>query len=267
VRSPSLRRCLPCSARPRRRRPSETAQSKVDEPPIKALYNNSTTLQQKGRRRHHVRLRTDVFVFDVVPLANITVGTLQEGWQSVLQLLRPARTNTVSDSIYGRGPVAYAHYIDDGTMTAADGTSRIWWFASTSVWRKQNGSGSSSRSTTPFRRPRHGQGTRSPRVVLHRPFSPETSKPWRLYPVHSRRAVQGKAPRTESTPNSASTVRPVRCTLYPVRCFYGHSPNCPSCGKPNRIPARHLSDTGRCGAAKRRCRLSPNPSGRPRGVR
>jgi thioredoxin 2 len=26
--------------------------------------------------------------------------------------------------------------------------------------------------------------------------------------------------------------------------------NCASCGKPNRIPARHLSDTGRCGACK-----------------
>jgi thioredoxin 2 len=26
--------------------------------------------------------------------------------------------------------------------------------------------------------------------------------------------------------------------------------NCPSCGKPNRIPANHLSDTGRCGACK-----------------
>jgi thioredoxin 2 len=26
--------------------------------------------------------------------------------------------------------------------------------------------------------------------------------------------------------------------------------NCPSCGKPNRIPAKHLADTGRCGACK-----------------
>lgn len=26
--------------------------------------------------------------------------------------------------------------------------------------------------------------------------------------------------------------------------------NCASCGKPNRIPARHLSDVGRCGACK-----------------
>jgi len=26
--------------------------------------------------------------------------------------------------------------------------------------------------------------------------------------------------------------------------------NCPGCGKPNRIPARHLSDTGRCGMCK-----------------
>lgn len=26
--------------------------------------------------------------------------------------------------------------------------------------------------------------------------------------------------------------------------------NCLSCGKPNRIPAKHLSDTGRCGSCK-----------------
>ena len=26
--------------------------------------------------------------------------------------------------------------------------------------------------------------------------------------------------------------------------------NCPSCGKPNRIPAKHLSDKGKCGACK-----------------
>lgn len=26
--------------------------------------------------------------------------------------------------------------------------------------------------------------------------------------------------------------------------------NCPSCGKPNRIPAKHLADSGKCGACK-----------------
>ena len=26
--------------------------------------------------------------------------------------------------------------------------------------------------------------------------------------------------------------------------------HCPACGKPNRIPGRHLADTGRCGACK-----------------
>ena len=26
--------------------------------------------------------------------------------------------------------------------------------------------------------------------------------------------------------------------------------NCPACGRPNRIPVRHLADTGRCGACK-----------------
>jgi ketosteroid isomerase-like protein len=35
--------------------------------------------------------------------------------------------------------VAYAHYIDDGTMTAADGTKSHMVVRSTDVWRKQNG--------------------------------------------------------------------------------------------------------------------------------
>jgi thioredoxin 2 len=26
--------------------------------------------------------------------------------------------------------------------------------------------------------------------------------------------------------------------------------DCPSCGRPNRVPARHLADTGKCGACK-----------------
>ena len=26
--------------------------------------------------------------------------------------------------------------------------------------------------------------------------------------------------------------------------------SCPSCGRPNRVPAKHLADTGRCGACK-----------------
>jgi thioredoxin 2 len=26
--------------------------------------------------------------------------------------------------------------------------------------------------------------------------------------------------------------------------------NCPTCGKPNRVPAKHLADTGRCGHCK-----------------
>lgn len=26
--------------------------------------------------------------------------------------------------------------------------------------------------------------------------------------------------------------------------------NCPACGKPNRVPGKHLADTGRCGACK-----------------
>jgi thioredoxin 2 len=35
--------------------------------------------------------------------------------------------------------------------------------------------------------------------------------------------------------------------------------NCPSCGKSNRIPAKHLADTGRCGA----CKVSLPPTSEP----
>ena len=35
--------------------------------------------------------------------------------------------------------------------------------------------------------------------------------------------------------------------------------NCPSCGRPNRIPAKHLADTGRCGA----CKTTLPPMGEP----
>jgi len=35
--------------------------------------------------------------------------------------------------------------------------------------------------------------------------------------------------------------------------------NCTGCGKPNRIPAKHLSDTGRCGA----CTTALPPVGEP----
>ena len=35
--------------------------------------------------------------------------------------------------------------------------------------------------------------------------------------------------------------------------------NCPSCGRPNRIPAKHLADTGRCGA----CKSSLAPTSEP----
>jgi thioredoxin 2 len=38
--------------------------------------------------------------------------------------------------------------------------------------------------------------------------------------------------------------------------------NCPSCGKPNRIPGKHLADTGRCGA----CKAPLSPVAAPLGV-
>ena len=36
--------------------------------------------------------------------------------------------------------------------------------------------------------------------------------------------------------------------------------NCEACGKPNRIPAKHLSDAGRCGACKAPLPAMANPS-------
>jgi thioredoxin 2 len=35
--------------------------------------------------------------------------------------------------------------------------------------------------------------------------------------------------------------------------------NCPSCQKPNRVPAKHLADAGRCGACKQDLRAIAEP--------
>jgi thioredoxin 2 len=43
---------------------------------------------------------------------------------------------------------------------------------------------------------------------------------------------------------------------------FSHIRNCPACGKGNRIPARHLSDTGRCGS----CRSTLPPLSEPLDV-
>ena len=118
------------------------AQSKSDEAAIKALYSKfNDAFNKKDVDGIMSVYAPDVFVFDVVPPRQYSGwDAYKKDWQSVFSSFAGPATNTVSDlNITVVGPVAYAHYIDDGTMTAADGTKSHMVVRSTDVWRKQNG--------------------------------------------------------------------------------------------------------------------------------
>ena len=121
-----------------------TAQSKssADEASIRALYSKfNDAFNKKDVDGIMSVYAPDVFVFDVVPPREYSGwDAYKKDWQSVFSSFAGPATNTVTDlNITVVGPVAYARYIDDGTMTAADGTKSHMVVRSTDVWRKQNG--------------------------------------------------------------------------------------------------------------------------------
>jgi uncharacterized protein (TIGR02246 family) len=118
------------------------AKSSADEAAIRALYNKfNDAFNKKDVDGIMSVYAPDVFVFDVIPPREYSGwDAYKKDWQSVFSSFAGPATNSVSDlNITVIGPVAYAHYIDDGTMTAADGTKSHMVVRSTDVWRKQNG--------------------------------------------------------------------------------------------------------------------------------
>jgi uncharacterized protein (TIGR02246 family) len=117
------------------------AQSK-DEAAIKAQYGHfNDAFNKKDVDGIMSVYAPDVFVFDVIPPRQYSGwDAYKKDWQGLFSSFSGPIANTVSDlNIVVIGPVAYAHYIDDGTMTAADGTKTHMVVRSTDVWRKQNG--------------------------------------------------------------------------------------------------------------------------------
>jgi uncharacterized protein (TIGR02246 family) len=119
-----------------------SAQTKSDEAAIRALYNKfNDAFNKKDVDGIMSVYAPDVFVFDVVPPREYSGwDAYKKDWQSVFSSFAGPATNAVTDlNITVVGPVAYTRYIDDGTMTAADGTKSHMVVRSTDVWRKQNG--------------------------------------------------------------------------------------------------------------------------------
>jgi uncharacterized protein (TIGR02246 family) len=119
-----------------------SAQAKSDEAAIKALYNKfNDAFNKKDVDGIMSVYAPDVFVFDVIPPREYSGwDAYKKDWQGLFANFTGPFTNAVTDlNITVVGPVAYAHYIDDGTMTATDGTKTHMVVRSTDVWRKQNG--------------------------------------------------------------------------------------------------------------------------------
>jgi uncharacterized protein (TIGR02246 family) len=121
-----------------------TAQSKssADEASIRALYNKfNDAFNKKDVDGIMSVYAPGVFVFDVIPPREYSGWeAYKKDWQGLFSAFPGPVTNTISDlNVTVIGPVAYTHYIDDGTTTAADGTKSHMVVRSTDVWRRQNG--------------------------------------------------------------------------------------------------------------------------------
>lgn len=83
----------------------------------------------------------DVFVFDVIPPRQYASwDAYKKDWVDLFAANPGPLTSHVADlSITVVGPVAYTHYIDEGTMTDKDGKQSQMAVRCTDVLRKKNG--------------------------------------------------------------------------------------------------------------------------------
>jgi ketosteroid isomerase-like protein len=82
-----------------------------------------------------------LFVFDLVPPREYpSWDAYKKDWQELFELFPGPIHNTISEvSITVDGSTAYSHYIEDGTMTAKDGTTSEVAVRITDVYRKIGG--------------------------------------------------------------------------------------------------------------------------------
>ena len=119
-----------------------TAQAKSDEASIKALYNKfNDAFNKKDVDGIMSVYAPDLFVFDVVPPREYSGwDAYKKDWQELFEQFPGPIHNTISElSITVDGSTAYSHYVEDGTMTAKDGTTSEVAARITDVYRKIGG--------------------------------------------------------------------------------------------------------------------------------
>jgi ketosteroid isomerase-like protein len=118
------------------------AQSKSDETAINALYSRFTdAFVKKDVNAIMAIYAPNVFVFDVVPPREYpTWDAYKKDWEGVFAAYPGPVTAAISEmNITVVGSVAYTHYIEGGSFTAADGTKTPVVVRNTDVLRKING--------------------------------------------------------------------------------------------------------------------------------
>jgi len=121
---------------------SAQASSAGDKAAIQALYKEfNDAFNKKDVNRIMAIYAPDVFVFDVVPPREYaTWDAYKKDWEDLFVMFPGPVTNSISElNITVVGTVAYAHSIDDSTMTAKDGSKSHVVVRSTDVLRKSNG--------------------------------------------------------------------------------------------------------------------------------
>jgi len=120
------------------------AQSKsaADQAAIQALYTQwNDAFNKKDVDAVMAVYAPDVFVFDAIPPREYpSWDAYKKDWQGLFTTFPGPIASSVSElNIVVAGPVAYTHYIDDGTMTDKDGVQHHMVVRTTDVLRKSHG--------------------------------------------------------------------------------------------------------------------------------
>lgn len=122
--------------------PAGAQANAADKAAIEALYKQfGDSFSKKNTSAIMALYDHDVFVFDLVPPRQYSGWDVyKKDWDDTFAMLPGPVSIAVSDlAITIVGPVAYSHYIVDGTMTDKDGKQIRMVVRSTDVLRKQSG--------------------------------------------------------------------------------------------------------------------------------
>ena len=122
--------------------PARAQANSSDKAAIEALYKKfDVAFNKKDTDAIMALYDRDVFVFDIVPPRQyVGWDVYKKDWDDTFAMLPGPGSSMLTDmSITVVGPVAYSHYIVDGTMTDKDGKQMHLVVRSTDVLRKQNG--------------------------------------------------------------------------------------------------------------------------------